>query len=230
MSVAEKIKKLLAKSRDAGCSEAEAEMCARKARELMDEHGVSEESVRERADGAGTQEHRPKYFDPWRRDIANNCAKFYGCLVVFSADRKSCQIVGRESSRSVAIDMMEFLDATVLKLAKEYRKSVGGARAEQLNFERACGTRVAYRLNQLWRAATGEKTDGAESGGTSLVLVDELAQARALVDAMGNVRSRKMAESKQVGAAAVAGRAAGDRVGLGGQVGGGRSGGTRLLG
>lgn len=224
----EKIKKLLAKSRDAGCTEAEAEMCARKARELMDEYGVSEDSVREKAEGAGVQEHRPKYFDPWRRDIANNCAKFYGCLAVFSADKKSCQLVGRESSRVVAIGMMEFLDATVLRLAREYRKSVNGARAEQLNFERACGTRIAYRLNQMWKSATGEATDAVESGGTSVVLVDELAQARAVVDAMGNVRARKMTESKQVGAAAVAGRAAGDRVGLGGQV-GGRSGGVRLL-
>jgi hypothetical protein len=229
VSVADKIKKLLSKSRDAACTEAEAEMCARKARELMDEHGVSEESVREKADGAGVQVHKPKYFDPWRRDIANNCAKFYGCLAVFSRDKKSSTLVGRESSRSVAIDMMEFLDYTVIKLAREYRKSVGGGRAEQLNFERACGTRVAYRLCQLWKSATGEATDGAESGGTSVVLLDELAQARAVVDAMGNVRSTPMAASKQVGAAAAAGRAAGDKVGLGGQVGGG-SGGARLLG
>jgi hypothetical protein len=229
VSVADKIKKLLAKSRDAACTEAEAEMCARKARELMDEHGVSEESVREKADGAGVQVHMPKYFDPWRRDIANNCAKFYGCLAVFSTDKKSCTLVGRESSRAVAVDMMEFLDYTVIKLAREYRKSVSGGRAEQLNFERACGTRVAYRLCQLWKSATGEATDGAESGGTSVVLLDELAQARAVVDAMGGVRSRPMAGSKQVGAAAAAGRAAGDKVGLGGQVGGG-SGGVRMLG
>lgn len=228
MSV-EKIKKLLAKARDAAASEAEAETCMRKARELMDAHGISEDAVREKSEGAGTQEHRPKYFDPWRRDIANNCAKFYGCLAVFSADKKSCMIVGRESSRAVAVDMMEFLDYTVIKLAREYRKSVRGGRAEQLNFERACGTRVAYRLNQMWRSATGESAEG-ESGGTSVVLVDELAQARAYVDALGNVRKSNMRESKQVGAAARAGRAAGDTVGLGGQVGGGSGGGVRLLG
>jgi len=80
----------------------------------------------------------------------------------------------------------------------------------------------------MWKSATGEATDAVESGGTSVVLVDELAQARAVVDAMDGVRKRQMAGSKQVGAAAAAGRAAGDRVGLGGQV-GGRSGGVRLL-
>jgi hypothetical protein len=227
MSV-DKIKKLLAKARDAGASEAEAEACARMARQLMDAHGISEDAVREKADGAGSHEHRPKYFDPWRRDIANNCTKFYGCLAVFSSDKKSCVVVGRESSRAVAIDMMEFLEHTVVKLARDYRKSVGGGRAEQLNFERACGTRVAYRLCQMWKAATGESADG-ESGGTSVVLVDELAQARAYVDALGNVRKGNTRESKQVGAAARAGRAAGDKVGLGGQVGGGSGGGARLL-
>lgn len=226
MSV-EKIKKLLAKARDVAASEAEAETCMRKARELMDEHGVSEEALREKADGPGTHEHRPKYFDPWRRDLTNQCAKFYGCVAVFSSDKKSCTIVGRESSRAVALDMIEYLDATVLRLAREYRKSAGGSRGDQLNFERACGSRIAYRLHQLCRTALGE--EGAESGGTSVVLMDELSQARDFVTStMTNVRKAKMASSKQVGAAARAGRAAGDSVGLGGQVGGG-SGGVRLL-
>lgn len=229
MSVVDKIKKLLAKSRDAGCSEAEAETCMRKARDLMDEHGVSDDALREKADGPSKQEHRPKYFDPWRRDLTNQCAKFYGCVVVFSADKKSCTLVGRESSRAVALDMIEYLDATVLRLAREYRKSVGGGRGEQLNFERACGSRIAYRLHELCRVALGE-VEG-ESGGTSLVLVDELTQARELIEStFDNVRKMKMAGSKQVGAAARAGRAAGDTVRLGGQVSGGRSSGVRMLG
>ncbi len=228
-SIVEKIKKLLTKAGDSGASEAEAETCARKARELMDEYGVSADSLVEKKEGPSGEVFRPKYFDPWRRDIASQCAKFYGCMAVITSDKKGCTLVGRPSSRVVAKSMIEYLDATVLRLAREYRKSVGGGRGEQLNFERGCGTRIAARLHQMCRVATGE-SPAAEGMGRSLVLVDELEDAKRWMTDNMNIRWSKGAASKLEGAAAAAGRAAGDRVSLGAQLGGRAGGGTRLLG
>jgi hypothetical protein len=217
-----KIKKLLAKAAEgAGSSEAEAETCARKARELMDLHGVSEESLRERAEGPGLGFVSMKYMDPWRRLMLNMTAKYYGCELVFT--NGGSKIVGRESSRVVAESMYEYLERTVLRLASAYRSSVKGTRGDQLNFERACGSRVATRLRELREAnEAAARAEGAT--GTDLVLVTERTEAAAFrAEQFPDLTYTKNNGGKKVGAAAVAGRAAGDGIALGGQVGGGSS-------
>jgi len=231
MQIVDKVRALLAKARDGACSEAEAEACMARARKLMDEHGVSEVFLE---DEVGQDEVRPKYLDPWRKTLAHRAAAYYGCSTLFFGTEKRFVVVGRGASRSVALDMIQWLDSLVLRLAREWRKSVGGSRGDQLNFERSCGTRIGMRLAEMTAAATRVDGNGAgEGGGTSLVpvLVRELEEADSWMRAryrVGTVKSR----SKMEGAGGAAGRAAGDKVSLGGQLGGGGgagAGGVRLL-
>lgn len=224
-AVVEKVRALLTKSRDAGCSEAEAEACMSRARKLMDEHGLEESALGEDGGGVGSTEATPKYLDPWRKVLARDAAAYYGCTTLFFGTDKRFLLVGREASRSVAQSMIAWLDELVLRLAREWRKSVGGTRGDQLNFERACGARIAQRLREMTAAATSV----GEGGGTSLVLVRELQEAQAWMQERYQVRTTT-ARSKVEGAGAKAGREAGSSVGLGAQVGGGGSGrGARLL-
>lgn len=225
MQIVEKVRALLAKARDEACSEAEAEACMARARKLMDEHGVSEVFLE---DEVGQDEVRPKYLDPWRKTLANRAAAFYGCTTLFFGTEKRFVVVGRGASRSVAMDMIQWLDSVVLRLAREWRKSVGGSRGDQLNFERACGLRIGARLAEMTAAAKRVEAGGGEGGGTSLVpvIVRELEEADEWMRGryrFGTVQAR----SKVAGAGGAAGRAAGEKVSLGGQLGGGR--GVRLL-
>lgn len=231
MQIVEKVRALLAKARDGACSEAEAEACMARARKLMDEHGVSEVFLE---DEVGQDEVRPKYLDPWRKTLANRAAEFYGCTTLFFGTEKRFVVVGRGASRSVAMDMIQWLDSVVLRLAREWRKSVGGSRGDQLNFERACGLRIGARLAEMTAAAKRVEAGGGEGGGggTSLVpvIVRELEEADEWMRGryrVGTVQAR----SKVAGAGGAAGRAAGEKVSLGGQLGGGRggAGGVRLL-
>lgn len=216
--VVDKVRKLLAKARDAGASEAEAETCARKARELMDEHELTDEAVREKNAGPTMSAHQPKYMDPWRRDIIHCAARYYGCVAVFNVPRKSYVLFGRESSRLVAESMVQYLDDTVRRLALEWRHSVDGTRAQLLDFERGCGTRIAYRLHKMCEVMTTPSPEN--SGTTSVALVDELGAATGLMQStMRTSTSRPKTQLKGDGARA--GRAAADSVSLGGQVGGG---------
>lgn len=224
----DKIRKLLARARDAAASEAETETCMIRARELMDEYGVDPEAAEERREGPGRENGTMKYFDPWRRTLFTQCARYYGCEMISmnaGGQRGDYALVGRPSSRAVALDMYGYLEATTVRLAREYRKSTGGPRAEQLDFERGCGVRLANRLQELRKQ--NEAAAQVVGQGTALVLVTEIRETR---DWMSSHMSTRAATNKTSfrGEGAAAGQAAADKVHLGGQI--GRSGGPIRLG
>lgn len=219
--VVEKIQKLLAKSRDESCSEAEAEACMERARELMTEHALSEVDVAEKRETAERKNIRPKYFEPWRRSLMHQTAKYYGCWTVEVQDEgdRYMAVMGRPSNILVAESMYDYLEKTTLRLASAHRREVRGARADQLDFERGCGARLAKRLMDLRLAAVSEAGEAEGSGGTSLVLAGELAESREL--ARAEFPKTTTAGNKIVGRGGgfAAGRAAADGVALGGQIG-----------
>jgi hypothetical protein len=223
-TILDKIQALITKARDEACSEAEAEACMTRARKLMEQHGVEEGELRE-ADGVDEQVVEVKYLEPWRKILVSRVASYYGCAAMFYGGEKKYLLVGRQASRSVARSMAEWLDETIVRLAREWRRAEGRSRGDQLNFERACAARICERLREMNDAAR----KGGEGGGTELVLVREQEEAERWLGEKYSVGTTQ-ARSRVGGAGAAAGREAGGRVGLSGQVGaGGRGGGVLAL-
>lgn len=223
--VADKIKKLMAKARDAAAGEAEALACADRARKLMEEHGLDESVLEERGE-ISPHTVNPKYIDPWRRQIIIQCSRLYGCEAVFykGVTENRYDIIGREAGATVAASMIQFLDDEVRRLALAARRAAGGDRRYLLAFERGCGTRIAGRLYEMREASESQ----AKVEGTGLVLMKEYQQVQAWMEDNMRTTTSKGRGSKLVGEGARAGIAAGNNVNLGGQV-GGSSGGVRLL-
>lgn len=223
-SILARVRALMARARDAGSSEAEAATCAQRARRLMDEHGISMlEAEGGRPESVDKHDYRAKYTDPWRKDLANQTAKYFGCQMVVGGGLLT--FVGRESSRVVAVEMYEYLEQTTLRLAREWRREVGGTRGDQLNFERGCGTRIAKRLQDM-RLAASATSEVAGCGVGVPMVVTELKESEDWMRANMSTRTVQFS-SKIAGDGGRAGRAAGDKVHLGGQVGGSSS--TRRL-
>jgi len=222
--IADKIKKLMAKARDAAAGEAEALTCAEKARKLMEEHGL-DESVLEERGVIGPHTVNPKYIDPWRRQIIIQCSRLYGCEAVFykGGSVNRYDIIGREAGATVAASMIQFLDDEVRRLALAARREAGGDRRYLLAFERGCGTRIAGRLYEMREASESK----AKVEGTGLVLLKEYQQVQAWMGEHMQTTSSKGRGSKLVGEGARAGIAAGNKVHLGGRVSG--ASGPRLL-
>jgi hypothetical protein len=222
--IIEKIQALLVKARDSGCSEAEAEACMVRARKLMEQHGVEEAELRE-AGGVDEQTVEVKYLEPWRKILVSRVAGYYGCAAMFYGGQKKYLLVGKDASRSVALSMAEWLDATIVRLAREWRKEQGASRGDQLNFERACAGRICERLREQEQAA---RASGG-SGEGALIIVREQEEAERWMSEKYSVGTTR-ARSRTGGAGAAAGRDAGGKVGLGGQVGGGGGRGGGVLG
>lgn len=206
----DKIQALLAKARDSACTEAEAQSCMVRARRLMDEYGVTEEAV-EKSE-VGDVSHSVKYLEQWRKILFMAVARYYGCEIMFRGSDKNFVVAGRESSRVVTISMIDWLDETVVRLAREWRRSSGATRSEQLNFEKACGARIAMRLKEMTIQATA-----GDGSGSALVIRSELQAAQSWLAEKYKTKETRLRVTAR-GAGGVAGRAAGNDVGLSAQV------------
>jgi Protein of unknown function (DUF2786) len=214
-SIKAKIQNLLRKSRDSGSSEAEAEACAAKARKLMDEYGVSEESVKEREGAAGSirMEYRDK--EAWRKILGGKVAKYYGCVTI-QEDDLHYYLIGQSTSQMVASEMFSYLQDTVERLSLIYGMEEVASWHEVHEFRRACGQRVATRLHEAFEAIqAGARVAGT---GTAVVVLTEYQKSLAWLKANMRVRSVSLTAGGR-GAAGEAGRAAGDGVSFSDQIG-----------
>ena len=172
----DKIRKLLQKSRDAGASEAEAASCAEKARELMEQHSVSEESLRERQSSPGRLYFEAKYMDPWRKNLGTAVGYSYGCVMTWHPSTRQFCFTGSPTGVEVCRDVYQHLERTVTRLAAAYRSAVKGTRAQQLNFERGCGERLATRI--MIMSAQREQCSSPDGASTALVLRSDYDQSK----------------------------------------------------
>ena len=234
-----KIKALMAKTEDVGCTEAEAFAAMLKARELMDLYDLDEADLT-----FGGEEVRQERVQRWDRDgirwtLCGYVARFCDCRIWGEgSDSASSKIVflGLESDTTFARWLLDTLTAFIQRSAIHYLADVGapvmgmtdlfgaplnGASREEKRrgFVVGCTQRICERLNLM----TAERQAKSASDGRSLVVVKN-----ALVtDAFRKLnlqlrRSRGSGMTTSDGGAAAAGRAAGDRASFGRPVGGGR--------
>jgi Protein of unknown function (DUF2786) len=149
-----KIRALLQKTVDNGCTEAEAMAALDLARRLMDEHEVSETEV---ADGEAIQTETVQKSD--RNNVRNYLApavgRFCGCRSWTDGGRETIVFCGLESSTVFAHWLLDTLEAFVLRELAAYLRrtwtpqSPSVRRVESNSFVIGCAGRIVRRLDEL---------------------------------------------------------------------------------
>jgi hypothetical protein len=179
----EKLRKIRLMSRDTSLTEEEAALWAQKLAELLAERGLSMSHLEEvdRADHVFDKKFIMKYSDPWRMHLFQSAELLYFCYSFTdhyydekSGDYKRCRtVVGRPHNVEILLETYEYLEATVLRLAREYSKSKyverqiywgeTTERAARIGFERGCGERLGVRLRRLYAEQTAPKPEHSKN-------------------------------------------------------------------
>ncbi len=213
----DRISKLQAKAAST-TNQAEAELFAAKAAELLAKHNLDEAmlSARDAARDQGPIGRHPfgmRVPDAWRERIIDGVARLYFCRVVFATrngkpEPHSWTFVGREHNAVVAKAMAEYLIATVKRTAREHSP----ISRMQKNFRKGAGDRLYNRLHELSQA---QRQPTAEHGnGMALMVVNEFDQLDAY---LGDVQIIKSKTHKH-GAGSLAGWEQAGKIGLNTQI------------
>lgn len=154
--------KLLALSKDAGATEAEASLAAEKAQELMTEHNLSMANIEASGGKSGEEgqrtkdemEHRQVY--KWQRTLMASLAElnFCYCKELFDYHRhtnsfKGYQLIGRAANVASTRIMFDYLLQTINRLAKEEVKNPSEYFTRYAHsFKEGCADRIVERLQQ----------------------------------------------------------------------------------
>jgi hypothetical protein len=190
MKIVERVRKLLALAEDGGATEAEAQLAAEKARELMAEHGLSTATV-EAHGGQGEarakvelQGKADKWWQPPLMEaICETCFVFVERK--YRNDRAGrtlgagYRMIGRESGVATAQVLFDYLCATVERATREHTVKLEKPKW----FQRAMSERLQERIKERHEQAMQQQAKQARqanaaarhpaSAGTALVVVLE---------------------------------------------------------
>jgi hypothetical protein len=160
--VVEKIKKLLALSKDSGATEAEASLAASKAAELMDEWGLTTLAV-ESAGGEGEGREKNAFKagrSHWKRTLMRAVAESFYCHFDAMAWRGvhliEFRLIGRKSAVASALVTFQYLEQATLR---SFRESKAETRSLFLD---GFAERVAERLRERHARKLREQRAEAE--------------------------------------------------------------------
>jgi hypothetical protein len=244
----DKIRKLLALATSP--NENEAMAAASKVASLLAEHNLSMDEVTAKesngpllgVDGVKTSS------VPWRRGIAVNVAALYFSKYVFQfwkepTTTRPCGYVrydlhhffGEKHNVDIAILMFKYLMKTTERLAKEGSMKVAakGRTSYMTSFKHACSIRLSQRLADRLAAARAGAVKSENTGTTLPALADlydrtDKALSVFVKQSMGNTSIKKVKPTFNDMLGMADGRAAGDKIGLDGQI-AGEKGPTHLL-
>tara|TARA_B100000678_G_scaffold287994_2_gene295587 strand:+ start:2227 stop:2931 length:705 start_codon:yes stop_codon:yes gene_type:complete len=228
-SILERVRKLMAKAKGT-TNEHEATIFAAKAAELLAKHNLDEAMVREHeAKGEqgpiGSHDYNGRIPDRWRELIAMGCAKLYfSKLTVNTAGGKRVYTFhGREHNAKVAMLMMEYLIATVKRMAREYSPT----KREQGDFRRGAGQRLYERLVELYdqQNAPPPASDRNPMNLPALYAGEQKAIDEHIAKSVGKLRPATR-KGMKMGTGAAAGRSAANTISLNNQVARSRSAGA----
>ncbi|MCW2275110.1 DUF2786 domain-containing protein [Rhodoblastus acidophilus] len=159
----ERVRALLAKTTDNGCSEAEALSAAAKAQALMDEHDIAQGDLREPTQFSMFQRAKAKR-DQVVKNLAVVVGKFYGCKVTTN-EKGDVTLFGRDCDVVMAEWLLDTLVAHVKRELKAHFASlkqnnpaylkIRGVRTRERNgFVLGAVYRIEARLRELTPAPT----------------------------------------------------------------------------
>jgi Protein of unknown function (DUF2786) len=224
----DKIRKLKAKADDPSTTEAESLAFAAKVAELLAQHGLEEAQLKvEDQEEVGHEDYVANWnASPARRVLVIAICKLYFVKpLVRSQKGKPWVLIGRKHNIVMVKEMSEYLIKTTLRLSNAYGKTTPGANV--IDFRRGCFKRLSERLVDLYdqqaKAAMPQWTPTGNPGNLPALYGHEGKLATAYMQRVfPNVGTLRPQRVKQ-GWDAMAGRAAGDKISLNRQVGGGGS-------
>jgi hypothetical protein len=219
-----RIRALLAKTTANGCTEEEAFAAAAKAGELMDKYGIESTETEIRAEKCVTGihgGHRQKAHESkW---VASAIAEYCSCRVWHVRGTGHISFFGLPQDAEVATYLMQVVEGAMDRSLKAFKATPDyptweEPRKVRTTFMQAMAIRINSRLREMHKARHTETMTNAT--GTSLVLVKNAVVAEQFA-ALGMTLTKgrySTSNGSTSAAAAAAGRAAGDRVHLGGGI------------
>jgi hypothetical protein len=214
----DKIRGLVSKTIENGCTESEALAALTKARAMMDAYAISEsELALTKEEKAILRREPPGTKDPHRIKwlLCGTVARFCGCRVWRTPHERILTFCGLRPDCSFATWLLDTLAAFVqAEIANHLMGSIAEGRDRRqaiASFVWGCTERISQRLNELCEQSTSLATSNAKA----LVVVKDAA-VKAKLDELG-ICLRVSRSSCRVGndSSYEAGKAAGDRASFG---------------
>jgi hypothetical protein len=203
-SIAEKIRKLLAKANNTACTVEEAQAFNAKAYELMEKHNIDRATIDKEKEAIRTHRELQVVVRPWSSYILHGLCHLYFCKWYYTRCGRTdtVTIVGEESNSAVchAIAVM------VLRAVQQEARATGGGRS----FMNGAGSTIYQRCLAMRPKNQIAAPVGSDSRAL-MVLGDQEAQANAAYIAQltgGGLRKAKSTGAKARNAGAVAAGAA----------------------
>ena len=217
-------------------NEHEANAAAEKASVLLTKYNLALGEVKSRGtttvnDTIGHVNPSTKHGSPWIRSLWQAVAKLNFCDYAYSSanHRTHHWVVGSAVNSTVTVQMAEYLTNSILDMSKRERKIHGESARWQTAFRDGCGRRVTQRLRDRYEDQRSDKVDPdlrADAGTANLpALYEQTGKAVSayMRDTLGTTQSRQSRSQNLHSDGRRAGRAAGDRIGIDTQIGGGSS-------
>ena len=233
--VLDRVKKLLTLGNDPAAAEGERDNALRMAVATLAKHNLSIAD----AESRGQQTNDPRdqfakeyYCWPWMRSVGFSIAELFLCKFFFSRSRKNYvkyYFIGRTSNIGTSVEMTDYVIKSIQKEAAAHRAKGG----DHLSFCKGAAVRITERCREI-RAEEERRSAAAAVPGTALVLASvyktELsANAEYLRDTMKiKLKTSVTRERNARSTDWYAGRAAGDKISLNRQLGGGSNNSKRI--
>jgi hypothetical protein len=161
-SLIHKIRALMAKTVDAGCTEEEAMSALSLAQSMIDAYEVSDEELKLTKEQKAHLKADPETADPHRIKylLASGIAEFTGCKCFYSPRSKKLQFLGLPGDVELSFFLLSSLQGFVQAELVKYMISVverGTARRKYTNgFVQGCTNRISSRLFALAKTSQAE--------------------------------------------------------------------------
>jgi len=149
----DKVKAILSKTMDNGCTEGEAMAALAKARELMATYEIDEKELQDVAEKA--QIHRTAVSDPYeiKKNLCVNVGKFTSCKAFRDRDDTIC-FAGKESDIVFATWLLDTLQRFMMRALRQYqgdraKKHLGNSNWTSASFVVGCAARINEKLKEL---------------------------------------------------------------------------------
>jgi hypothetical protein len=239
-SVIAKIRALRTKAEDGGATEAEAMECAAMAARLMSANDLTEADIHDEIEagtGGAARENvaqATKKPDPAVQYAANGIAALTETKIYYNVLRGRRGaivetvpvVVGLEADREFALYLIELVRGAAIREWKGAMVTHGYS-SRDANARNSFKIGVGVRLSERMKELSADRRAARTSAGTGLIVLKDqlIAQAIADVKMKTPTQRRKTVD----GAAYNAGRAAGDRIGIGRPMGAGQGSMGRLI-
>jgi len=214
-----KIRALLAKTEDAGCSEDEALAAAAKAGELMDKYELTESDI-ELTENKGQIKSEERYQN---RTNAHEARFTLGAIgeftktVAYMSEDSVC-FVGFSQDREIAFYLYDLIKNAMDVEFRRFLKSPDRpdhihGRTLRASFMRGMATRISERLREMTRQRAVDQAQLAKGQGAALVVVKQKLIRQHMAD-IGLRLTSSRGRYRYIESGHAAGRAAGARVNL----------------